>query len=160
MKEAFHPLSSKYVNLSDAICVSVAAGHFRFVFHICTEWRRFLVSRHRWWNPFFFYSLPVAVFRLSSGKLGNIALARTKTVNLSSRFPTLPFHFHDTLSFLPSVDYVETATGVFPQSCNYSQGKRVILSAYSRISGCVSLCLCACLACPSYFVPVLGISMP
>lgn len=62
---------------------------------------------------------------------------------ISHTFQHFPFALpQHPLSFLPRVDCVETATGVFPQSCNYSRGKRVILSAYSRTL-CARVCVCA-----------------
>lgn len=102
--------------------------------------------------------LTAAVFRLSSDKLDNIAHAHAATHEpflisrtfqhflFTSATPSLPF---------PCLGCVETATGVFPQSCSYSLGKRVILSAYSRISGCVNLCLCSCVRVCVWLTPVI-----
>lgn len=91
----------------------------------------------------FLYSLPVAVFRLSSGRRGNNTDAHT--MNLSSSLTLFSTYFSlpwQPPSFLPSVDDVDTATGVFPSELQL-QLTKAYYSPHIHII-LFWLCFCVC----------------
>lgn len=107
-----------------------------FIFSL-NQWRRFPVWGHHWWNPFFTLS-ELLFYRFSSCSNNTHAYTvnLSSSLTLSNTFFSLPWH---PLSFHPSILYEETATGVFPESCNYCTVEESVLSSLH-----ISRIVCAC----------------